>query len=134
MLFCHIDARGRFSRLGGDLDTLASCGKLPIWQPKPIRNTGITSANGEHRGLLQSQLGALVGAPASVISRYETGDRRIHLEMQFKLMRALNIAPAQFFCAPGAASLDDLASGATDEQRTQIGKMAKVILRLDEGG
>ena len=54
----------------------------------------------EHRGLQQEQLAKMVGASKSVISRFETGERPIKLEMQFKLMRALRISPPEFFSPP----------------------------------
>ena len=84
----------------------------------------------EHRGLLQSDLAKLVGTAASVISRYETGDRRIHLEMQFKLMQALHITPAQFFVAPDDAEVYGQVDRATREQRRLIGNLVKATIGL----
>ncbi|HME05132.1 MAG TPA: helix-turn-helix transcriptional regulator [Solirubrobacteraceae bacterium] len=57
----------------------------------------------EFRGLTQDDLALLAGATEGVIADYETGERRISLEMQFKLMWALNITSAQFFEPPPAA-------------------------------
>jgi transcriptional regulator with XRE-family HTH domain len=71
----------------------------------------------EYRGWLQVDLAKRVGIAKSAISRYETGDRGIHLEMQFKLMWALGITPAQFFSPPDAPSLDAIVSGGTLEQK-----------------
>jgi transcriptional regulator with XRE-family HTH domain len=87
----------------------------------------------EHRGLLQSDLAAMVGTAASVISRYETGDRRIHLEMQFRLMAALKITPAQFFSPPGELSLDDLTAGCSPEDKRRIGKLVQMFLDRGDG-
>jgi transcriptional regulator with XRE-family HTH domain len=85
----------------------------------------------EHRGLLQADLARLVGTAASVISRYETGDRRIHLEMQFKLMQALRITPPQFFSPPDAPSLDAMMAGVPLEQRRRISNMVRAFLAQD---
>ena len=86
----------------------------------------------EHRKMLQADLAKLVGTAASVISRYETGDRRIHLEMQFKLMQALRITPAQFFTRPDEAALYGQIDRATPEQRRRIGNIVKASLDLDD--
>jgi len=86
----------------------------------------------EHRGLLQSDLAKMVGTAASVISRYETGDRRIHLEMQFKLMEALRIQPAQFFSPPDAPSLDAIVAGETPDERRRIGNLVRAFLARDD--
>ena len=52
------------------------------------------------RGLTQDDLSLLAGASQNEIVDYETGERRISREMQFKLMWALNITAAQFFEPP----------------------------------
>ena len=106
---------------------------LPIWQPpqdSPYRH--YLREWREFRGLLQADLARQVGCATSVISRYETGDRRIHLEMQFKLMAALGIFPAQFFSPPDQPSLDALASGATPDDRRRIGNLVKAFLARDD--
>ena len=55
----------------------------------------------EFRGLTQDDLALLAGTSEGVIADYETGERSINLEMQFKLMWALNnITAAQFFETP----------------------------------
>jgi DNA-binding XRE family transcriptional regulator len=82
----------------------------------------------EFRGLLQADLASRVGCATSAISRFETGDRRIYLEMQFRLFAALNITPAQFFSPPDQPSLDALASGATPDDRRRIGNLVKAFL------
>jgi transcriptional regulator with XRE-family HTH domain len=51
----------------------------------------------EKRGLLQDQLAKMVGSSASVISRFETGERGMKIEMQFKLAAALRIKVWQLF-------------------------------------
>lgn len=91
----------------------------------------------EKRGMLQSDLAKEVGCATSVISRYETGDRRIHLEMQFKLMQALGIWPAQFFAPPPADERDDIYArlgAATPEERRRIGIAVKALLGGDDPG
>jgi len=86
----------------------------------------------EHRGLLQEDLAKLTGISKSVISRYETGDRRIHLEAQFRLMRALAIMPAQFFSPPTTPSLDAMASAVSPAERIRIANIVKAF--VDQGG
>jgi transcriptional regulator with XRE-family HTH domain len=86
----------------------------------------------EHRGLKQEELAARTGISTSVISRYETGDRRIHMEAQFKLMAALGITPPQFFSPPEAPSLDALVAGETPEQRRRLVNMVKALLASDD--
>ena len=63
----------------------------------------------EHCGFKQEELAALTGISSSVISRYETGNRRIHTETQFKLMQALGITPSQFFSPPTGSLTKSLA-------------------------
>ena len=81
-----------------------------------------------HRGLLQEELARRTGIAKSVISRYETGDRRIHLEAQFRLMRALGITPAQFFSPPDSPSLDVLAASASAEDRRRLVNLVRAFL------
>ena len=85
----------------------------------------------EHRGLLQEDLERMTLIAKSVISRYETGSRRMHMEAQIKLMRALQITPAQFFSPPDAPSLDALVSGASDEDRRRLVNLVKAFLGSD---
>jgi transcriptional regulator with XRE-family HTH domain len=54
----------------------------------------------EWRELTQDDLSLLACASEGVIADYETGERRISLEMQYKLTWALNITAAQFFEPP----------------------------------
>ena len=55
----------------------------------------------EFRGLTQHDLAMLAGTSQNEIADYETGERPIRLEMQFRLMAALSITPPQFFEPPG---------------------------------
>jgi transcriptional regulator with XRE-family HTH domain len=57
----------------------------------------------EFRGLTQDDLSLLAGASQNEIADYETGERSIRLEMQFKLMWALGITAAHLFEPPPAA-------------------------------
>jgi transcriptional regulator with XRE-family HTH domain len=86
----------------------------------------------KHRGLTQEELAARAGIPKSILSRYETGDRRIHLETQFKLMAALDIRPAQFFSPPDAPSIDAMIAGETPEQRRRLVNMVKAFLKQED--
>jgi transcriptional regulator with XRE-family HTH domain len=54
----------------------------------------------EFRGLTQDDLALLAGTSQNEIADYETGERRIRREMQFKLVWALGITSAQFFEQP----------------------------------
>jgi transcriptional regulator with XRE-family HTH domain len=54
----------------------------------------------EFRGLTQDDLALLAGTFQNEIADYETGERRISREMQFKLVWALGITSAQFFEQP----------------------------------
>jgi transcriptional regulator with XRE-family HTH domain len=86
----------------------------------------------EERKMLQEELAEAVGLTKSAISRYETGERKIHLDLQFRLMVALRIVPAQFFSPPGSPSLDALIGNATPEQRRLAVNLVKAI--VDDGG
>jgi transcriptional regulator with XRE-family HTH domain len=54
----------------------------------------------EFRGLTQDDLSLLASASQNEIVDYETGERRISLEMQYKLIWALKITATQFFEPP----------------------------------
>ena len=56
------------------------------------------------RGLTQLQLAQRLNTTKSMISRYERGGRAMTLLVQFRLMRALDIKPAQFFMHPDEPS------------------------------
>ena len=79
-------------------------------------------------GLGQEELARRAGTSKSVISRYETGDRAIRLEMQFTLMRALGIRPAQFFSPPTEPSLDAMVSTVSPDQRRRVVNIVKAAL------
>ena len=81
----------------------------------------------EASGLFQEELAAMVGSSPSVISRFETGERHMKIEMQFKLMAALRITPAQFFSPPDQPSLDAIASRVTPERHAEIVKVVKAL-------
>jgi transcriptional regulator with XRE-family HTH domain len=54
----------------------------------------------QERGMTQEDLAAALKTSKGEISRYERGERPLTLLIQFRLMRALNITPAQFFEPP----------------------------------
>ena len=85
----------------------------------------------KHHGLSQAELAQRVGIPTSIISRYETGERRIHLEAQFKLMEALDIFPAQFFSPPDSPSLDAIIAKETPENKRLLANLVKAFLAQD---
>lgn len=72
------------------------------------------------RGLTQAELAEAIGTFKGVISRYETGERGISLDMQYKLMMALKITPGQFFASPEVVSLDALAQSADPGTRKTL--------------
>ena len=55
------------------------------------------------RGLSQDELAELVGVSTEEIAGYEDGTRGIGMKMQFRLMTALKIKPAEFFEPPPSA-------------------------------
>jgi transcriptional regulator with XRE-family HTH domain len=82
----------------------------------------------EKRGLVQEQLAKMVGTSTSVISRFETGERHMKLEMQFKLITALGIKPQQLFFHPDDNELEALLARASPELRAQLVKMVKPLV------
>jgi transcriptional regulator with XRE-family HTH domain len=79
----------------------------------------------KHRGWTQEELAERCGIPKSIISRYESGERRIHIEAQFQLMAALDIRPGQFFEPPGSPWIDL-------EQRQSLVNMLKGTIKQEE--
>jgi transcriptional regulator with XRE-family HTH domain len=71
------------------------------------------------RGMTQEDLAEALKTTKGEVSRYERGERTLSLLVQFRLMRALNITPAQFFTPPEARSADALLAGLspTDRER-----------------
>jgi DNA-binding XRE family transcriptional regulator len=51
----------------------------------------------QKRGLTQEQVAEAMGTHRGMISRYESSQRGLTLEVQFRLMEVLDIMPAQFF-------------------------------------
>lgn len=80
------------------------------------------------KGLTQEELGAKVGSFKGIISRYETGDRGISLDMMSKLWKALGITPGQFFAPPDRPSLDALVEGKETELLRRLEKMVRVMV------
>ena len=60
----------------------------------------------EFRGLTQDDLSLLAGTSQNEIAAYETGERAISREMQYKLMWALDITAAQLFEPPDSKARD----------------------------
>lgn len=84
------------------------------------------------RGMKQEDLAKAVGTLKSVISRYETGERGISLEMQFKLFQALQIVPGQFFADPDEPSLDAVVKGKSRETRQLLARQLTDWLKSGE--
>jgi predicted transcriptional regulator len=55
-----------------------------------------------HRGLSQSELAERVGTFPRVVAEWEDESREIRMGDQFRLFRALEITPWQFFKGPSA--------------------------------
>jgi transcriptional regulator with XRE-family HTH domain len=63
----------------------------------------------EHRGLRQLDLARMLDTTKSVVSRWETGERSLSMDMFFRLCAALEITPPEFFRDPNAPeAVDDL--------------------------
>jgi transcriptional regulator with XRE-family HTH domain len=74
----------------------------------------------EKRGWTQAELSRRSGVAKSMVSRYETGDRRINLAIMFSLLATLDITPGQFFQHPDEPSLDALIADQTPEGRRRL--------------
>lgn len=57
----------------------------------------------EKRGLTQEQVATKLGTHRGMVSRYENSERGLTLSVQFRVMRILDITPAQFFQDPDDA-------------------------------
>jgi transcriptional regulator with XRE-family HTH domain len=99
-------------------------------KPRRRRKVFLTSGSGEpevfrhylkewrqKRGMTQEDLAEALKTSKGEVSRYERGERTLSLLIQFRLMRALNITPAQFFTPPEARSADALLAGLSPEER-----------------
>ena len=71
----------------------------------------------QKRGMTQEDLAEALKTSKGEVSRYERGERTLSLLIQFRLMRALNITPAQFFTPPDARSADALLAGLSPDER-----------------
>lgn len=88
----------------------------------------------EVRGLSQEELAAKLKTTKSVVSRWENGERGIHMEMQFRLFDVLRITPAQFFADPEDEWARTVASVRTSLLREHIireVKRLKTSLKAD---
>lgn len=77
------------------------------------------------RKLTMEQLGAMIGKDASVISRFETMDRGLSMEMQHKVTKALGITHDQLMQPPGAETLDGMAAQLDAERRAVLEEFVK---------
>ena len=60
----------------------------------------------KQRRLTQKELGRLTGISESVISRYEAGERRVHVGVLGKLAAALGVRPGTLFMPPKPPKLE----------------------------
>ena len=86
----------------------------------------------EKRGLSQEALGKAVGTTGGTISRFETNDRGLELEMQLKLFDALDILPGQFYAPPEAPHLDAFAVGLSPKRRRELLEMVREFVAEKE--
>jgi transcriptional regulator with XRE-family HTH domain len=83
----------------------------------------------QKRGLTQEQVAEAMGTHRGMISRYESSQRGLTLEVQFRLMEVLDIMPAQFFSPPDEPSLDTMLRDASPDDRQLAHDIIQVFLR-----
>lgn len=83
----------------------------------------------EAAGLSQEQLARRLGTSKGVISRYETGERGLSIEMQFRLAEALGIWVGELFLPVDHPSTDALLAGSPPEIWRHIAGIARVTVR-----
>jgi transcriptional regulator with XRE-family HTH domain len=86
----------------------------------------------QKRGLTQEQVAEAMGTHRGMISRYESSQRGLTLEVQFRLMEVLDIMPAQFFSPPDEPSLDAMLRNASPDDRRLVHDVVQVFLRKVE--
>ena len=79
------------------------------------------------KGLTLEELARRLDTSKGVISRYETFQRNLTVELQFQLADALGIWVGQLFLPPDQLSVDALLVGAPKEVWDEIGAIAKRI-------
>jgi transcriptional regulator with XRE-family HTH domain len=80
------------------------------------------------RGLTQLQLARRLNTSKGHISRYERGERGMTLLVQSRLMRALDIKPAQFFMDPDEPSADVLLEQVTPKERDRLIRVLRTLI------
>jgi transcriptional regulator with XRE-family HTH domain len=80
------------------------------------------------RGLTQLQLARRMNTSKGHISRYERGERAMTLLVQSRLMRALDIKPAQFFMDPDEPSADVLLEQVTPKERERLITVLRTLI------
>jgi transcriptional regulator with XRE-family HTH domain len=83
------------------------------------------------RGLTQLELAQRLNTSKGLISRYERGGRAMTLLVQFRLMRALDITPAQFFMDPDEPSADLLLKQVTPEERERLINALRMLIKTN---
>jgi transcriptional regulator with XRE-family HTH domain len=81
------------------------------------------------RGKSMADLAADIGVEKSMISRFETGTRGISLDLQFKLFRALDITPNEFFNGPGRVSLDEIAKDLLPDESVRLEEIVRAFCK-----
>jgi transcriptional regulator with XRE-family HTH domain len=86
------------------------------------------------RGLSQLQLADRMDTSKGLVSRWERGERSISLLVQFRLMRILDIQPAQFFMDPDDPSFDTflLLQKAAPEERKRLNDALRMLVNPKE--
>jgi transcriptional regulator with XRE-family HTH domain len=80
----------------------------------------------EARELSMADFAARLGLEKSVISRYETGERRISVALMLRMCAVLEITPNEFFFGPGAATLDDVARHLDVKDKAELTEIVKL--------
>jgi transcriptional regulator with XRE-family HTH domain len=81
----------------------------------------------ERLGVTQTALAKRIGCPVSQISRYETGDTRLHVEMLFRLAAGLGVSATALLAHPDEGVMEIRAPGASDDTRRQIANVVKAL-------
>jgi transcriptional regulator with XRE-family HTH domain len=80
------------------------------------------------RGLTQLELAQRLNTSKGLVSRWERGGRTIGIVFQLRIMRVLDIKPAQFFMDPDQPSADLLLEQVTPEERDRLINVLRMLI------
>lgn len=81
------------------------------------------------RGMTQADLATAIGTSKGMISRYETSQRGLTIEVQFRLCHALRITPAQFFTDPNALPVNERAGDSPEQLRAVLAAIRALLAK-----